>query len=118
MKPIREVNEERDSKYPPFRRYDAQNWRKWKFYPGAMILMPLRMVVAIMLILMCYVSVRLSTLGHSFANDEPIKGKWKNIFLGYIYKLFCSFLIIVAGGRTCRTEMDFDYSFYLGPDYK
>ena len=26
IKPLREINEERDSKYPAFRRYDAIHW--------------------------------------------------------------------------------------------
>lgn len=47
-KRFRERNEERDSVFPPFRRYDAEKWSRLKFYPGAMFLMPTR---AIMLVL-------------------------------------------------------------------
>jgi len=55
-KPIREVDEERDSKYPAFRRYDAKNWSRWKFYIGAMILLPLRLfaIVAFLIVLYIY----------------------------------------------------------------
>jgi hypothetical protein len=31
--------------YPQFRRVDAKNWARWKFYPGAMIIMPTRMIL-------------------------------------------------------------------------
>jgi len=36
MKRLTEVNEERDSQYPAFRRTDALLWKKWKFYPIGM----------------------------------------------------------------------------------
>lgn len=45
MKRFREIDEERDSKYPAFRRVDAKNWSRWKFYPGAMLLMPTRFIL-------------------------------------------------------------------------
>ena len=53
MKAIREVNEERDSKYPAFRRYDAKHWQKWKFYFGALTYLPIRfcLVIAIYIVL-------------------------------------------------------------------
>ena len=37
---FRDKNEARDSKYPAFRRYDAHLWSRWKFYPGALFMMP------------------------------------------------------------------------------
>jgi hypothetical protein len=42
LKPLREVDEARDSKYPAYRRYDVKNWAKWKFYPGAVTVLPIR----------------------------------------------------------------------------
>jgi len=36
---FRDGNEERDSKFPYFRRLDAPKWARWKFYPGAMTLL-------------------------------------------------------------------------------
>ena len=44
-KRFREANEGRDSQYPHFRRYDAKHWKRWKFYPGAMFLMPTRLML-------------------------------------------------------------------------
>jgi hypothetical protein len=46
-KRFREVDEERDSLYPCFRRTDAKNWSRWKFYPGAMFLFPTRLVLLV-----------------------------------------------------------------------
>ena len=41
-RPFRKVNEERDSTYPAFRRNDIYKWARYKFYPGALLLMPTR----------------------------------------------------------------------------
>ena len=46
-KKFRELNEERDCKFPNFRRTDAQLWARWKFYPGAMLTMPARLTLLI-----------------------------------------------------------------------
>ena len=44
---FRQVDEARDSAFPQFRRTDAKNWVRWKFYPGAMFLMPTRLMLLI-----------------------------------------------------------------------
>ena len=46
-KRFREQNEDRDARFPSFRRYDAKNWSRWKFYPGAMLMMPTRIIMLI-----------------------------------------------------------------------
>ena len=58
VKPIRNVDEDRDSKYPAFRRWDAHKWKKWRFYFGAITFMPLRLVCSVLSILVLYVLVR------------------------------------------------------------
>jgi hypothetical protein len=55
IKPLREVNEERDSKYPPFRRVDVGKWKKWKFYLGAVTLLPLRFAIGLFIIVTLYI---------------------------------------------------------------
>ena len=67
MKPIREINEERDSKYPAYRRWDANKWAKWKFYPGAILLLPLKFVALLLILAFLYVVVRIVTIGHDFS---------------------------------------------------
>lgn len=58
VKPVRDIVEERDSKYPAFRRWDAFRWRKWKFYFGAITVMPLRLFLSFLLVMLCYVFVK------------------------------------------------------------
>lgn len=118
VKPIREVNEERDSKYPAFRRWDAAKWRKWKFYPGAITIMPLRVIATIFLILLCYIFIRIGTIGHSFKGDKPIRGWCRNIVISYTMKFFNSVLLLSLGCWSWKTKVEFDYSEYLGPGYR
>ena len=58
LKPVREVEEERDSKYPAFRRWDAYKLKKWKFYLGAVTIMPIRFILSVCTIILCYIFVR------------------------------------------------------------
>ena len=58
MKPFRNYVKERDDRYPPFKRLDVLKWRKWKFYPGAITLMPLRFIICIVSIIIVYILVK------------------------------------------------------------
>ena len=58
IKPLREIDETRDSKYPAFRRWDAYHWRKWRFYFGAVTVMPFRFVASFLSVVLCYIFVK------------------------------------------------------------
>jgi|LauGreDrversion4_2_1035121.scaffolds.fasta_scaffold1537284_1 hypothetical protein len=58
VKPLREINEERDGKFGPFRRWDASKWQKWKFYFGAVTFMPIRLILGFLGVFTCYISVK------------------------------------------------------------
>jgi hypothetical protein len=58
VKTLRVIDETRDGKYPPFRRWDAYKWRKWRFYFGAITFMPLRLILSVLILLMNYVFAR------------------------------------------------------------
>ena len=57
-KPLREGNEARDSKYPAFRRYDALHWQKWKFYFGAITLMPIRFILTLLILILLFLIIK------------------------------------------------------------
>jgi len=44
---VRNVVEERDSKYPAYRRYDTKNWNLPMLYLGAITLLPIRLCIGI-----------------------------------------------------------------------
>ena len=58
MKVFREVVEERDSRYPAYRRLDVKNWRRWKFYPGAALVLPLRLLLAFLSLMIVYLFIK------------------------------------------------------------
>jgi hypothetical protein len=118
MKPIREVNEERDSQYPAYRRWDVNKWAKWKFYPGAILLLPLKFVMVVMVLLVLYVIVRIVTIGHDFSKDDPIRGWFRNRVLGYVYTVCGHLILFFMGLRSSYDVRDYDYSYFLGPNYK
>jgi hypothetical protein len=55
---LKNVDEERDGKYPAFRRWDAHKWQKWRFYFGAVTFLPLRLFLSLALVIICYIFVR------------------------------------------------------------
>jgi hypothetical protein len=118
MKPFRNVVKERDEQYPPFRRLDVHLWKKWKFYLGAITLMPIRFILSILSILIVYVLIKFITIGHSIEDGKPVIGcrKW---FVRTVYTAGLNFILIMAGVYT-KQEIDteFDYEPYLGPDYR
>jgi len=71
-KPIREIDEARDSKYPAFRRYDAVKWRRWKFYPGAVTFLLPRFLLVLGNLVLCWVFTVIFTLGANI--DKPLTG--------------------------------------------
>jgi hypothetical protein len=73
-KPIREIDEARDSKYPAFRRNDAKKWRRWKFYPGAMTFFVFRLFLAIFNLLLCYLLTKIICAGANIESGKPITG--------------------------------------------
>jgi hypothetical protein len=54
---LRIPNEGRDQRYPAFRRLDVGKWHRWKFYPGALTLLPFRLIISVLIGLMCYLTV-------------------------------------------------------------
>ena len=42
-------DEKRDEKFAPFVRLDTDRWYRFKFYPGAMFSMPIRLIILILI---------------------------------------------------------------------
>ena len=72
VKTIRDVDEERDSKYPAFRRLDAPKWRKWRFYIGAVTMLPLRLVIGFGSAAMICLCLKILTIGMEINEDVPL----------------------------------------------
>lgn len=64
-KPMRIPNEERDSKYPAFRRLDKK-WNKIKYYPGALLWLPFKIVLILSVMVKAIIFTKILCLGHNF----------------------------------------------------
>lgn len=58
LKPLREVDEARDSQFPVFRRTDVKKWDKKKFLFNAMTTMPFRFMVGIVTVTFLFVFIK------------------------------------------------------------
>ena len=115
-KRARNVDEKRDGAYPLCRRLDVQRWARWKFYPGAMLFMPLRVVAALLVFLLLALTAKVMSAFHNFERG-PIIGLRK-VVIKRVLHYEALLLLAIAGMRYEKKHIDFDYSKYLGPDYK
>jgi hypothetical protein len=83
----RNVVEERDASYPIGRRLDVKKWARWKFYPGAMLFMPTRILLFSTTLLLMTVLVKLLSIGHNFKKG-PIGGCRKKVIF-FVVKWLC-----------------------------
>ena len=116
-KRFREKNEERDGRFPWFRRYDAKHWKRWKLYPGAMFIMPFRFIILALDGLFLLAVLRILTIGHDFKKG-PIKNGCRKWIMSLTYYICCKIYLFVNGMRSNLHYDDVDYSYYLGPNYK
>lgn len=115
---FRDGDDERDAHYPELRRYDAKKWARWKFYPGAIFVLVPRCCINIIGISSLALIIKLMTLGHDF-DAAPIPNGCRKTIIQYVYYFFCRFGIFIAGmGLSTERHNDYDYSYYLGPNYK
>lgn len=116
-KRMRSIDEARDSQFPAFRRTDVTKWARWKFYPGAMLVMPARLILIFINITFLTLFVSLFSIGHNYKKG-PMNNGCRKWMIQFAYQFTCSFILIMAGMRTESKYLNIDYSYYLGPDYK
>ena len=82
----RESNEEIDASYPTANRKDAKKWKRWHFYPRAMLIMPTRCLLLLVDLLILTLLVRIFCIGHNFKKG-PIGGCRKKVIY-FVIKWF------------------------------
>ena len=108
----------RDNQYPAFKRLDIMKWNKQKFLLGAITMMPIRFIIGLWVNLSLFAFVKVVGFGHNFDLDQPLSGKRK-VVIAVIFKIFS--IILLRLGLAIKVErkvLDFDYTEYLGNDYK
>ena len=107
----RQVDETRDSHFPAWRRNDAAGWRKWQFYPLAVTVMPLRILVFCMCVVLLALINYIVCLGVDMEKDLPI---WRRRISRFAFT-FCSSLgCLILGVIGVPQWPATDYSKWLG----
>ena len=113
---IHNVDEERDSSFPEFRRLDARDWNKWPHYPLAMtVMLPLIYMAFFIMIGTAPLSKFIWLNGY---NERPILG-WRKKWID-VHNRSCNYFFMIAVNMRVKMvdRNDFDYSPWLGPKYK
>lgn len=119
LKRAQNVVEARDSGFPAFRRLDTKTWNRREVYNIAILTVPLRVCICMSLLASsAFVSWVLR-----FSHDEskPLTGCKFTIMKSYYWFVCSSIIFILPGGVVYEKDPlktdQFDYSYYLGPDY-
>ena len=112
---IHNVDEERESCFPAFRRLEAKHWRKWRHYPLALTTYPMQCWFKIIIAPGTAAVSRLLTIGYK---ERPFKG-WRKWLIDVQFKGMNILVLVVTKTIVSLEEIDdFDYSEWLGPGYK
>lgn len=117
---IRAVDEDRDKLFPAWRRLDLDNWSRWKFYPIAMTLMPIRMILIAlgMLGLMGFSRVLYCCKSHElYTGRRSCRKRCIESVLTKLCKILYMMMCICNKTKKLKAN-EVDYSYFLGPDYR
>lgn len=109
MRTLREADEARDGKYPAYRRTDhPEKWSKWRFYPGAVTLLPIRYLLLVASLLLTYVIIKLAVIG--IKPGAPLKAWYRRVLMAGAYCFLPKAIMLICGISNTRRKVDFDYS--------
>mmetsp|Transcript_96418 Transcript_96418/g.132770 ORF Transcript_96418/g.132770 Transcript_96418/m.132770 type:complete len:206 (+) Transcript_96418:18-635(+) len=111
----RDWDEIRDRKYPAFRRTDVKKWSRCRFMPGAFIWMPFRCFLMFAILILVTLSLKIALICHDI--KKPMS-KCRRITTKAIIRFFSKIILIDCGVWLNIEQLDFDYSEWLGADYK
>ncbi|CDW90333.1 UNKNOWN [Stylonychia lemnae] len=113
-KPLRQRKPELEAQYPAFARFDK--WNKSIYYLGAPMIIP-KVILAVITFLIIWTSMSLITLGQKYDDFNAVHG-WRATLAKLVGKFAGRALLILVGLQITYEEIDFDYTPYLGKDYK
>ena len=113
----RKIDEARDSNFPAWRRLDTTKWSRLRFYPGAITILPLRLFSMILLAIVTYPLIRIIYFGVDLTKKIPEnRQRFLQTWYVWVAQRFLDIFLIVTKDR--KSNANFDYSYYLGPDYR
>ena len=112
-KPLSNVDEERDSKYPAFRRYDTKYWVRPYLYVGSLF-MPIKVLFTATTQMTLLIGMVVCLCKQDRRNVSKLRFKMFNLYLRFICFLNVIFIPIIP--RVVRPKVD--YKKYFGPDFE
>jgi 1-acyl-sn-glycerol-3-phosphate acyltransferase len=114
-KPLIKINEERDSKYSAFRRYDTKYLTRQRLYLAAPFVF-IRFGLAMSLVAFAYILTRLINF-NVMSGEKP---STRQIEWSKRLHMICTHILCAISGvyYFTYTKVDTDYKQYLGPDWK
>ena len=113
---VRQIDEERDSCYPAFRRLDAKHWSKNRHYFLAATLLPVRFYFGVNIALIG--GILFSKVILAGYKERPIIG-WRKWVVDVHSKYLNHLMHLCVNAWIVRIDLDdFDYSPWLGKGYK
>ena len=114
-KRVHNVNEERDSMFPAFRRIEAKHWNKWMHYPIAMTLVLPKFWFVFWMLPGSAIFGKFILFGYT---QRPIVG-WRKNWID-VHNRSCNYFYHIALSLyVTKIDLDdYDYTEWLGPGYK
>jgi hypothetical protein len=94
---------------------DTHKWSKLKMYPVAVTLLPLRIVMFVFMLFMPYLSLKVFYFGLDL--NKPIVGL-RAVLAKKFYGFFSGCNVLSLGIVVRRKDIAYDYTKWLGPNYK
>ena len=111
---VRRIDEERDSLFPAWRRLDVKKWSRWKMYPTAMTIMPIRLFWFLVSAIFVFILIKILLCRADLKSERSRRRKSVQILLG-----LCSYFTCIWFGVFPKKKViQADYTEWLGPDYK
>ncbi len=102
-------------RFEMFRRLDGARWDKTRLFIGSILFAWIKLGGVIFSVLLCYCSIKILLIGKDSIDNRDEKLKQKIIFV----TSFCSKIFMICLGiAITEKNIDYDYSKYLGKDYK
>ena len=115
MHRFRHPNKDLNKIMPAFRRDDAPKWKKWKFYPGALLFLVPRFLTFLFSPILVYIIAKFLLIGHK--QGTPLQGfrKLTVRIAAKVYGLIANFCLgsVVTYKRLTLEDVD-HYQAYVG----
>jgi len=89
-----QISQEKSEEFYPFVRFDYPYWSKFKFYLGAIFLLPIRLFLIVFCVISCFLTVKLSLIGADM--NKPIIG-FRPKMIHFFTSNFCRSILFIAG---------------------